>query len=116
MPINKFAEMISYTKELQEKHGLRVLNFGHAGDGNIHTVLMKEDLDEATWLAKRKDLLDDLYQKVEELGGLPSAEHGIGIVKKGYLEKMLSSVEIDFMRKIKHAIDPENRFNQGKLF
>ncbi|MDY0404786.1 FAD-linked oxidase C-terminal domain-containing protein [Virgibacillus sp. 179-BFC.A HS] len=49
VPINKFAEMISYTKELQQKHELKVINFGHAGDGNIHTVLMKKDLDEETW-------------------------------------------------------------------
>src|SRR5699024_7267337 len=70
VPINRFAEMISYTKKLEEKHGLRVINFGHAGDGNIHTVLMREDLDKETWQTKRKALLDDLYQKVYDLGGL----------------------------------------------
>lgn len=116
VPINRFAEMISYTKELQDKHGLKVLNFGHAGDGNIHTVLMKEDLDDATWQAKRKALLDDLYKKVAELGGLPSAEHGIGVIKKPYLEKMRNPIELDLMRKIKQAIDPEGRLNPGKLF
>ncbi|WP_249869031.1 FAD-binding oxidoreductase [Oceanobacillus saliphilus] len=116
VPINKFAEMINYTKELQEKHGLKVINFGHAGDGNIHTVLMKEDLDDVTWQTKRKALLDDLYDKVAELGGLPSAEHGIGIIKKGYLEKMRHPVELDLMRKIKNAIDPNNLLNRGKIF
>jgi len=116
VPINKFAEMIGYTKELEKMHGLKVINFGHAGDGNIHTVLMKEDLDEETWQAKRKALLADLYKKVAELGGLPSAEHGIGIIKKPYFEKMRNPVEIDLMRKIKNAIDPDNRLNPGKLF
>ncbi|QHS21457.1 FAD-binding oxidoreductase [Virgibacillus sp. MSP4-1] len=116
VPINRFAEMISYTKELQEKHGINVINFGHAGDGNIHTVLMKEGMDEAAWQTKRKAYLDDLYNKVHELGGLPSAEHGIGVIKKGYLEKMSQPVEIQLMRKIKNAIDPDNRLNPGKIF
>jgi glycolate oxidase len=79
-------------------------------------VLMKGDLEEDVWQAKRKGLLDDLYKKVSELGGLPSAEHGIGIMKKDYLGKMLHPVEINLMKKIKHAIDPDNRLNPGKLF
>lgn len=116
VPINRFSEMIDYTKELQAKYGLKVINFGHAGDGNIHTVLMKEGLDEATWQVRRQALLEDLYKKVNELGGLPSAEHGIGIIKKPYLEKMRNPVELDLMRKIKNAIDPNTRLNPGKLF
>src|SRR5699024_11038351 len=116
VPINRFAEMIQYTKELEDKHSLSVINFGHAGDGNIHTVLMKEDLEKETWEAKRKALLDELYEKVIELGGLPSAEHGIGIVKKPYLVKMKDENEINLMRKIKKAIDPDNRLNLDKLF
>lgn len=116
VPINKFAEMIQYTKELQEKHGIRVINFGHAGDGNIHTVLMREDLAVAKWQEKRKAYLDDLYEKVHELGGLPSAEHGIGIIKKPYLLEMKDENEVELMRKIKRAIDPYNRLNPDKLF
>lgn len=105
VPINKFAELIQYTKELEEKHGLDVINFGHSGDGNVHTVLMKGDLKEEEWESKRSALLDDLYKKVEELGGLPSAEHGIGIVKKPYLEKMTDPVNLDHMRKIKNVLN-----------
>ncbi|WP_161879600.1 FAD-binding oxidoreductase [Alkalibacterium sp. MB6] len=116
VPINKFAELIRYTKELQEKHGLNVINFGHSGDGNVHTVLMKGDLSKEDWLEKRSGLLDDLYQKVSDLGGLPSAEHGIGIVKKKYLERMSADINLDYMRKIKAVFDPDNRLNPGKLF
>ena len=116
VPINQFAELVRYTKSLQDKHGLGVINFGHSGDGNVHTVLMKGELSEEEWLEKRSHLLDDLYQKVQELGGLPSAEHGIGIVKKKYLEKMTDPVSLDYMRKIKAVFDPDNRLNPGKLF
>jgi glycolate oxidase len=116
VPINQFAELIEYTKSLQEKHGLNVLNFGHAGDGNVHTILMRDDLSEEEWETRRAALLDDLYQKVQELGGLPSAEHGIGIVKKEYLDKMSADINLKYMRKIKEIFDPENRLNPGKLF
>ncbi|HIZ71601.1 MAG TPA: FAD-binding oxidoreductase [Candidatus Atopostipes pullistercoris] len=116
VPINKFAELIHYTKGLQEKHGLRVLNFGHSGDGNVHTILMRGDLTDEEWQTRRKALLDDLYIKVKELGGLPSAEHGIGTVKKPYLEEMTDDVNLQYMRKIKEIFDPENRLNPGKLF
>src|SRR5699024_9989474 len=85
VPINRFAEMIQYTKELEDKHGLSVINFGHAGDGNIHTVLLKRNLEKETWEAKRKALLDDLYEKVNDLGGLPSAEHGIGKIGRAHV-------------------------------
>lgn len=116
VPINKFAELIESTKQMQEKHGLNVLNFGHAGDGNVHTLLMKDDLTEEEWTNRRSALLKDLYQKVADLGGLPSAEHGIGIVKKEYMESMTDDVNLKYMRAIKQVFDPDNRLNPGKIF
>ncbi|TVP92678.1 FAD-binding oxidoreductase [Alkalibacterium sp.] len=116
VPINKFAELIEATKQMQEKHGLNVLNFGHAGDGNVHTLLMKDDLSEDEWTNRRAALLKDLYQKVADLGGLPSAEHGIGIVKKEYMESMTADVNLKYMRAIKQVFDPDNRLNPGKVF
>ncbi|GEN50158.1 FAD-binding oxidoreductase [Alkalibacterium pelagium] len=116
VPINKFAELIESTKAMQEKHGLNVLNFGHAGDGNVHTLLMKDDLSEEEWTRRRAALLKDLYQKVADLGGLPSAEHGIGIVKKEYMESMTDDINLKYMRAIKKVFDPDNRLNHGKVF
>lgn len=116
VPINKFAELIEATKAMQEKHGLNVLNFGHAGDGNVHTLLMKDDLTEEAWTKKRAALLKDLYHKVDTLGGLPSAEHGIGIVKKEYMDNMTQTINLEYMHQIKKIFDPENRLNPDKIF
>lgn len=116
VPINKFAELIEATKAMQDKHGLNVLNFGHAGDGNVHTLLMKDDLTEEQWTERRAALLKDLYQKVDELGGLPSAEHGIGIVKKDYMDTMTKDINLDYMRQVKRVFDPDSRLNPGKVF
>ena len=116
VPINKFAETIKFTKTLETKHGISVVNFGHVGDGNIHTILLKEDLADEIWEEKRAKFLDDLYEKVAAVGGLPSAEHVIGVQKKHHFLKMKDPVEVNLMRKIKKAIDPDNRLNPGKIF
>lgn len=115
VPINKFADMIAYTNELSAKHNLTILNFGHAGDGNIHTLLLKRDLSEDKWLETKKNVLDDLYNKVYELGGLLSAEHGVGYMKRDYFLKHTDSIKIEVMRAIKKALDPKNLLNPGKV-
>lgn len=115
VPINRIGELIPFTEQLGEKYGIGIVNFGHAGDGNIHTILIKGTLNEDSWNAQRKKLLKELYQGVNELGGLPSAEHGIGVKKKEYLEQTADPVTLDLMRKIKQAIDPNNRMNPGKV-
>lgn len=77
---------------------------------------MRGELSEEEWQEKRAALLDDLYKKVLELGGLPSAEHGIGTVKKDYLGRMTDPMNMNYMRKIKELFDLDNRLNPGKIF
>lgn len=116
VPIDKFAKMVNYTKKLEEKHQVKILNFGHAGDGNIHTILLKDDYSNQGWQIKREKLLKDIYDKVTDLGGLISAEHGIGYLKRDYFLTYTDQVKVKLMRKIKAAIDPENIFNPNKIF
>lgn len=116
VPINQFAEMVNYTKELEKKHQVKILNFGHAGDGNIHTILLQEDYEDKVWQEIRKSLLKDIYDKVTELGGLISAEHGIGYIKRDHFLTYTNKVNIDLMRSIKKAVDPTNMFNPKKIF
>ena len=91
------------------------MSFGHAGDGNLHTCVMRGDLDQAAWTEKKAIVLEKLYDRIAELGGLPSAEHGIGLIKKPYFHKMTQPLYLEMMRKIKIAFDPENRLNPTKV-
>ncbi|WP_035345370.1 FAD-binding oxidoreductase [Haploplasma modicum] len=115
VPIHHFAEMISYTKELEKKYHTTILNFGHAGDGNIHTLLLQENKTDEQWNLVRKNILDDLYTKVYELGGLISAEHGIGYIKRDYFLKHTDKVKVEIMRSIKKALDPKGLLNPNKV-
>lgn len=115
VPINHIATLFQYTKGLEEKSGLRFVSFGHAGDGNVHACIMRGDLGQEEWDQRRHEILTELYAYVKQLGGLPSAEHGIGLAKKPYFEQMMDPAYLHYLKQVKHAFDPENRLNPGKL-
>lgn len=116
VPINQFAEIIKYTKTLEKKYNIKVLNFGHSGDGNVHTIMIRDNYTDETWPAVRQGFLDDLYQEIYRLGGLISAEHGIGVYKQEHFLKNTPKANLDAMRAIKQALDPKNLLNPGKVF
>ena len=101
VPINQVAELIKYTKVLGNKHNLKVLNFGHSGDGNVHTIMIHENYDDLKWPLVRKAFLDDLYAEIYRLGGLISAEHGIGIYKKEHFLINTPKSNVEAMKAIK---------------
>lgn len=115
VPTNKIATLFAYTKEVEAKSGLRFVSFGHAGDGNIHSCILRGELSDAEWAEKRHHILTELYQYVHDIGGLPSAEHGIGLTKKPYFDQVFDSSYRHYLRQIKLTFDPENRLNPGKL-
>lgn len=115
VPINHISSLYDYTKHLESKSGLQFVSFGHAGDGNIHACILRGDLSQEEWDSKKHTVLTDLYAYVKSLGGLPSAEHGIGIAKKPYFEQMMDSAYLEYLKRVKLAFDPENRLNPGKL-
>lgn len=116
VPVPHISELYHYTKELERESGLKMISFGHAGDGNLHTCITRGDIqDEKEWQEKRDEVLDKLYEKIQELGGLPSAEHGIGMIKKKYFYKMIDPVNIEVMKQIKKIFDPENLMNPNKV-
>ena len=88
VPVNKIDEFIRFTHELAEQAGVRIPSFGHAGDGNLHIYICKDNLSDAQWEVVLNDCFDKMYEKAEELGGLVSGEHGIGYAKKEYLKNV----------------------------
>ncbi|SKA93124.1 glycolate oxidase [Caloramator quimbayensis] len=115
VPRNKVAEFVEYTHKLQEEFNIRIRSFGHAGDGNLHIYVLKDDLTEDVWKKKLNDVFDCMYKKSRELNGLVSGEHGIGFAKKPYLFEQYSEEYITLMKNIKLAFDPKNILNPGKV-
>ena len=115
VPRKTVAEFVLFSHALQQKHGIRLRSFGHAGDGNLHIYILRDDLDEAAWKTKLNAVFDELYAKAAELGGKVSGEHGIGYAKKPYLAEASADEEKRLMAGIKAVFDPRNILNPGKL-
>ncbi len=115
VPRNHVADFVKYTKEVEQKVGVRLSGFGHAGDGNLHVYVLRDDLDSETYARKLSEAFDLLYAKAHELGGQVSGEHGIGFAKKEFLAESLGEVSMNLMRNIKHAFDPNGILNPGKV-
>ncbi len=115
VPVNKVDEFIKYTHALAEKYGVRIPSFGHAGDGNLHVYICRDELSQNKWEEILAACFDDMYNKAEELGGLVSGEHGIGYAKKEFLKKQYGETPIALMQGIKAVFDPKNILNPGKV-
>ncbi|HEY8365020.1 MAG TPA: FAD-binding oxidoreductase [Haloplasmataceae bacterium] len=115
VPRDKIIDFLMYTNDLAKELNLRIPSFGHAGDGNLHIYLCKDDLDDKTWEEKLNDAFTLLYNKAIEYNGLVSGEHGIGYAKREYLKKHLGKVQIDLMKGIKKVFDEKNILNPGKV-
>lgn len=115
VPRSEVPQMIDRIVEIAARHKLPVGIFGHAGDGNLHPtyVLDRDDPD-----AERKidAARDEIYRAALELGGTISGEHGTGLAKKRWLELQRGARAVEVMRSIKHALDPDNLLNPGKIF
>lgn len=116
VPVNQIAPTIIALKQMAIAANLSAIFFGHAGDGNIHANIIKNDLTDEEWTEKLEAYLDELYAYVAKVGGKPSAEHGIGLLKKPYFQKYIGTSELMAMKAIKRAFDPENILNPGKIF
>jgi len=115
VPITRMHELVHFIQNIAEETHLKIPTFGHAGDGNLHVNIMyhKDNEDE---VKRAADTLDRLMEKVVELGGAITGEHGIGLAKSSYLHLQYNEVEINTMLKIKHALDPNGILNPQKIF
>jgi glycolate oxidase len=114
VPRSRIADFIKKVKELAADYNLPLIGYGHAGDGNVHLHPMSDGT-EATE-ARIKELLTKIFEVAVSLGGTISGEHGLGMVKKGYLPIAADKVKLGLMKRIKQAFDPNNIMNPGKVF
>ncbi len=115
VPRNKIGEFVTFTHELERTANIRIKSFGHAGDGNLHVYILRDELNEKEWHTKLSEIMQIMYDKAKELKGQVSGEHGIGFAKKGYLKQSLPDQCMNIMQGIKLAFDPKNILNPGKV-
>ncbi len=115
VPRSRVGELVEYTHSLQKELGIRIKSFGHAGDGNLHAYILKDELSDEEWEKRLALAMEKLYAKGCELCGQVSGEHGIGYAKKPYLNKTLSPETLRLMRGIKSVFDPKNILNPHKV-
>ena len=115
VPVNKVDEFIKFTHTLADELKVRIPSFGHAGDGNLHVYICRDELDDVAWKKVLEESFDQMYKKAEELGGLVSGEHGIGYAKKEYLKAQYGETPIALMQGIKRVFDEKNILNPGKI-
>lgn len=111
VPIDKTAEFISFVHETEKASGVKMISFGHAGDGNVHLCIIRGDRDQQTWDRELHAVMNTLYDKAYALGGLTSGEHGVGLAKRPYFLKNTAPESLAVMREIKDALDPRHILN-----
>jgi len=124
VPRGEIAAHVERVRAIGEKYDVWLPTFGHAGDGNVHTHLMKAryvdgriaPMPEEEWRASFEAVRAEIYADGLARGGVVSGEHGIGIVKKKYLAGSLPPVQIELMRGLKRVFDPRGILNPGKIF
>ncbi len=118
VPVSRISEFIQRA-DAALKHAfpeIRIVAFGHVGDGNLHYNQSKpEALENAAFIAAQPDVNHIVHDIVDTLGGSISAEHGIGQLKRSEILRYKSAVEMDMMRSIKQALDPQGLMNPGKV-
>ncbi|MHB8454182.1 MAG: FAD-binding oxidoreductase [Acidiferrobacterales bacterium] len=115
VPVSKIADLIDGLGELSRRFGIPIVNFGHAGNGNIHVNLLYDSQDPHQEQSARP-ALSAVFDLVLSLNGTLSGEHGIGREKRDYIGRAIDPVTLGLMRRIKHQFDPRNILNPDKIF
>lgn len=115
VPRSKLPEMLDAIQKIVKEENILLGNFGHAGDGNLHPTCLTDERDEKE-LQKAERSFDKIFDVAIKLGGTITGEHGTGLAKKKFLPKQIGNPGIEFMKKMKQVLDPNNILNPGKIF
>ena len=116
VPVNQIANLMHQAAEISARYGLAARIASHAGDGNVHFHVLKGTLTDEKWDETLKAFQKEVYTLVYKLGGKLSGEHGIGYKRRHLMEEYTNPDELDMMRAIKKALDPNLILNPGKIF
>lgn len=115
VPRSELANMVRFIQKTSEKHSLRIGTFGHMGDGNLHPTFLTNEKD-ADEMARVEEAMKEIFDYAVSLGGTITGEHGVGVAKRDYLPAAIGELNIDVMRRMKAAFDPNGILNPGKIF
>jgi len=115
VPVSRIPELINGLEKLAQTHDIKIVNFGHAGNGNIHVNLLI-DPDDSQQMQRADACLDEVFSLVLTLNGSLSGEHGIGLVKREFITREIDSVSLQLMKAIKRQFDPHDILNPDKIF
>ncbi|HMZ45365.1 MAG TPA: FAD-linked oxidase C-terminal domain-containing protein [Chitinophagaceae bacterium] len=116
VPRAELTKLIVGVKELGKQHGFKVVCYGHAGDGNLHIRINHPSIKNSYGSEEMINILKKLFELVKSLGGTISAEHGIGLIQKPYMDIFFNKTNLQIMRSIKKVFDPNNILNANKIF
>ncbi|MDI9337708.1 MAG: FAD-linked oxidase C-terminal domain-containing protein [Alphaproteobacteria bacterium] len=116
VPRYYLPQLIEAMKFLGQKHGFKVVCYGHAGDGNLHIRINHPTIKNSYQNPIMETILTELFEEVQRLGGTISGEHGIGLIQKKYLPIVFNDTQIQLHKAIKNVFDPTHILNPNKIF
>ena len=115
IPRRELPRVLRAMSEMSQRYGLRVANVFHAGDGNLHPLILY-DANEPGQLDKAEAFGFEILRLCVDVGGVLTGEHGVGLEKRDLMTYQFDDVDLGVQHRIKHAFDPQVRFNPGKVF
>ena len=116
VPRGTLPELFHGVKAIGAKFGFRTVCYGHAGDGNLHVNILKDQLSDDFWNGKLDEAIVEIFTLCKKLGGTISGEHGIGLVQQKFMHVVMPTTNLNLMKSIKIAFDPNQILNPGKVY
>lgn len=114
VPRTRLPEILQFIREVEKRHDIRIVNVFHAGDGNIHPILLFDERD-ADQIRRVIDASEEILNRCIDLGGSVTGEHGIGVEKISFMKRLFTETDLDVMSDVRHVFNPSGLCSPGKL-